>query len=147
MSELQLDLQEKHLSVKQVFNAPISTLFKYFTRPDLLSQWHAPGEMTVPVAEVDLRVGGAFRISMKNADDEIFTAVGVYKEIQEPGKLVYTWAWEHVGGPDTLVTVLFTDLGDKTEVELVHEGFPDSSVSEHHSKGWTGIFTRLGQHL
>lgn len=147
MSDAKLTVANDHLSIKQVFNARIEHLFACFTQPDLLSQWHAPGQMTVPDLSVDLKVGGNYRISMKNAEGQIFTAYGVYKEIIEPTKLVYTWSWEHTDGPETTVTILLTDLGERTEVELLHEGFAAPDVAEHHSQGWTGIFTNLSNYL
>lgn len=144
----QLNIEDDRLCIKQIFNVSIDRLFACFTQPELLSRWHAPGELTTPHVEVDLKVGGTYKIAMKNADDETYTAFGEYKEIEKPdkgfGKLVYSWAWEHVeGSPVSTVTVLLKSLDDKTEVELIHEGFSTADVTQHHSQGWAGIFTNL----
>ena len=53
--------------------------------------------MVVPLVHLDLRVGGKFRIQMKNADGEYFTAVGEFREVEPPERLVYTWDWEKEG--------------------------------------------------
>lgn len=148
MSQPNLKIETNQLSVDQTFDASIERLFAYFTEPELLTQWHAPSDtMTVPIAEVDLRVNGNFRITMRNADGEEFTARGSYKEIEAPTKLVYTWGWDHTDSPETLVTVSFKAQGEKTEVNLTHTGFLEAEFTERHSEGWMGIFVRLAKHL
>ena len=81
---------------------------------------------------------------MQNQDGELHTAVGEYKEIDSPNKLACTWSWEGRAEPETLVTVLFSDVDGKTEVELIHTGFTDESVAQHHSHGWAGILVCFG---
>ena len=144
----QLVVEDDRLSIKQQVNASIERVFACFTQPDLLAKWHAPGTMTVPDVDVNLVVGGAYHVTMKNADGETFTAFGHFREISHPvngsARLVYSWAWRHVeGSPETLVTVLMSSAGEQTEVELIHEGFASADVSQHHSQGWSGIFARL----
>ena len=56
-------------------------------------------------AEVDLRVGGNYRIEMTRPDGQSHVAIGQYHEIEEPNKLVYSWRWEDAEGPDTMITV------------------------------------------
>ncbi|MCH7816445.1 MAG: SRPBCC domain-containing protein [Proteobacteria bacterium] len=73
--EAQLTLEADRLSIKQIFAAPIDQLFACFTQAELLCQWHAPGEMQT-TAEVDLKVGGHYRIAMKDAEGQVFTAIG-----------------------------------------------------------------------
>ena len=72
--------------------------------------------MVVPLVHMDLRVGGKFRIQMKNPDGEYFTAVGEFREVKAPERLVYTWDWEKDGsgtefgeveGKTSLITVEF----------------------------------------
>ena len=144
MSEAQLHLEQQQLSITQIFDASIEKLFACFTQPDLLNQWHAPGNMQID-ASVDLRVGGAYRIAMTDDDGKTHTAIGEYREIEAPNKLIYTWSWE--GGEDqpTTVEVLFKSLGDKTEVALTHTNFANHETATHHSQGWAGIYARLEQ--
>lgn len=121
-------------------------VFRAFTDPEDLKRWSAPQGFTVPVAEVDLRVGGGYRISMRAPDGAVHTAIGTYREITPPRRLVYTWQWE--GGmegdeAETLVTVEFHERGDATEVIFLHEGFRDETARDKHNEGWTSIFDRL----
>jgi uncharacterized protein YndB with AHSA1/START domain len=106
----------------------------------------------VPLAEVDLRVGGTYRIQMKAPDGELHTVGGVYREVAAPEKLVFTWAWEAGGGcgdseneqpAETLVTVEFREKGQSTEVILTHELFPNTESRDKHDEGWSGCLARL----
>jgi len=144
-----LQLEDTHLVISQRVNASIERVFACFTEAKLLAQWHAPGTMTVPEAEIDLCVGGAYHITMENTEGERFTAYGEFRDIQPPDEkgralLVYSWAWRHVtDSPATQVTIELTAHGEQTAVSLRHEGFPRPDVAEHHSEGWSKIFTRL----
>jgi uncharacterized protein YndB with AHSA1/START domain len=108
-------------------------------------KWWAAGDgFTTTVAEVDLRVGGRYRLGMKSPDDgAVHVCTGVYREVRPPSRLVYTWAWEGSGGPDTLVTVEFHDRGGSTEVVLTHGGFVDAVDRDRHVTGWTGCLDNL----
>jgi len=143
MPDLQLDTEDNKLSITQTFSATASRLFACFTQADLLNQWHAPSDTMAISAEVDLKIGGRYRIAMTELEGKTHTAVGICKEIDEPRKLVYSWRWEGSEDPDTLVTVEFKQDGQQTEVTLTHENFPNSEVTTHHSQGWSGIYRRL----
>ncbi len=138
------------LRLSRVFNAPRARVFRAWTDPEELKKWWGVGEgYTTPIAEVDLRVGGRYRLGMKPPDhDHIFIVTGVFREVLPPEKLVYTWAWEGIamtdlGGAETLVTVEFRDLGGSTEVVLVHEHLPTRKAREEHSYGWASLLERL----
>ena len=82
---------------------------------------------------------------MRNAEGQTHTAVGTYREISPPTRLVYTWDWveEEYQVGETLVTVEFKDLGGSTEVVLRHERFPAAEATAAHEEGWTSCLTRL----
>ncbi len=143
----EVNINDDRLSIKQTFDAPAEKLFNCFTQPELLMQWHAPGELKTPEVTVDLRIGGKYRICMQNSEGEIHTAIGEYKEIIIAEKLVYSWRWEGGEHPETLVTIYFRAQGQQTEVELIHTGFIDRAPAEHHSQGWTGIYINLEEFI
>jgi uncharacterized protein YndB with AHSA1/START domain len=95
-------------------------------------------------AEVDLRVGGRYRITMLGPDGSERRVGGVYREIDPPAKLVYTWKWEESAMPDSVVTVEFIDHGKSTEVVLRHDGLVDPDSRARHEHGWNGCLDNLG---
>jgi uncharacterized protein YndB with AHSA1/START domain len=135
------------LIIKRMLNAPPERTFKAWTSPEHIKQWMCPGPgMTVPVASMDLRVGGKYRIQMKTQDGEFFTAVGVFKEVKAPERLVYTWDYEKDGsgeafgeveGKVSLITVEFLKRGQQTELVLTHNRFATIESRDNHTEGWT----------
>jgi uncharacterized protein YndB with AHSA1/START domain len=134
------------LQIKRTFAAPREKVFRAWTDPEALKKWCAPSdEFSVPTAEVDLRVGGKYRIAMKAPDGNLYVAIGTYREILSPRKLVFTWTWEGSDMPDTLVTLDFHERGSATELVLTHEFFPNVEQRDKHQHGWTGCLNRLGK--
>ena len=131
------------LTITKTIQAPASTVFSYFTDPELLAKWHSPNLKSPPVMEVELTVGGEYRFSMHDMEGNNHVAIGIYKEIIANKKLVFTWRWENGPHPDTTVTVLFKDKGKATEIELIHEGFIDGDVKAHHNQGWNALLGNL----
>jgi uncharacterized protein YndB with AHSA1/START domain len=132
------------LRLTRSIQADIQTVFDAWTQPHHLKQWSCPEGGTVGDAAVDLSVGGAYRIEM-NTNSGVHTAHGIYKELDTPRRLVYTWAWENgdIEAGETLVTVEFDDLGGSTEVVFTHELFPTAEATKAHELGWTSCLDRL----
>jgi uncharacterized protein YndB with AHSA1/START domain len=136
------------LQLRRTFPAPRERVFRAWTTPEEMKRWQAPRPMTTPFAEVDLRVGGRYRIHMRAPDGAEHRVAGVYREVDPPRRLVYTWAWE--SGPDqteTLVTVEFFDRGGATEVVLTHALFSSEEARGRHEHGWTGCLDNLAEAL
>ena len=133
------------LRLTRSFAAPREKVFRAWTDPEALKQWAAPGDLTTPLAEVDLRVGGRYRIHMRTPDGTAHKVTGVYQTVDPPRRLVYTWFWENKPEQgDTLVTVEFHERGSATEVTLTHERFPSGDVRDRHEQGWMGCLEKLG---
>jgi len=135
------------LRLHRTFAAPRERVFRAWTVPEEMKQWKAPGDMTTPLAEVDLRPGGKYRIHMRAADGAVtHRLAGVYRVVEPPKKLVYTWRWEdEPGSGETLVTVEFLERGAGTELVLTHELFPNDEASRKHEAGWTACFDKLAR--
>ena len=134
------------LKVSRVVSAPAEAVFRAWTEPDEIEKWWAPEGMSVPFVEVDLKIGGAYRLGLQRPDAEPFNATGTYREIQRARRLVFTWRWEPdmMKAGETLVTVEFHEKDGKTEVVLTHERFPSTEVRDEHRKGWTECLERFG---
>jgi uncharacterized protein YndB with AHSA1/START domain len=132
-------------------NRPIRTsrekVFAAWTDPAQLKKWFAVSEgFTTPIAEVDLRLGGRYRLGMKAPGDHPLLIVGgVYREIVPPERLVFTWQWESADPdePETLVTVEFHEHEGLTDVRLKHELFTDVTQRDKHGEGWAGCLDHL----
>lgn len=133
------------LSLKRIFAAPREKVFHAWTDANALKKWFHVGEdWTTPLCEIDLRVGGTYRIGMQPPDsDSPYVVQGTFREVKPPEKLVFTWSWEGEDPYETLVTVFFRDVGGKTEVELRHERFPNSEERDKHSEGWAGCLEQF----
>lgn len=130
------------LEIRRTIPAPRERVFDAWTQAKELNKWSAPSPMT-PKAEVDLRVGGRYRIVMHGPDGVEMCVGGVYRAIERPSKLVYTWRWEESPMGDSIVTVEFIDRGKATEVLLRHEGLTDPESRARHEHGWQGCLDNL----
>jgi len=144
MATIQATTGPLTLRVERRFAASPERVFQAWTTADALNRWSAPGEMTAR-ATVDLRVGGQYRISMAAPDGKVNDVTGVYREIDPPKRLVYSWQWETMPGfPETVVTVEFRGRADGgTDLILLHEGLPDENSRERHAHGWGGSLDKL----
>ena len=136
------------LNLSRIFPAARERVFRAWTEPDQMTRWFGPGDYTAPAAEVDLRVGGAFRIEFRSPEGGTYTVGGVYREIDPPDRLVFTWVWEpstdhDYAGVETLVTIEFRERGAETEVVLTHERFSDRAMCERHEYGWSTSIEKL----
>jgi len=143
--------RERHstvtLRLRRTFQASRERVFRAWTTPEEMKQWKAPGAMITPVAEVDLRPGGTYRIHMQAPDGTLHRLVGVYRVVEPPSRLVYTWRWEddRDNPHEMLVTVEFLDRGTATEVVLTHDLFPTEEARNRHEAGWSACFDKLAR--
>ena len=132
------------LKITRTIKAAPAAVFAAWTQPEHMKHWSAPEGMEVAIAEVDLTPGGRFHIQMKNAEGGEHNARGVYREIDSPNRLVYTWTWdEHPDAGESLITVGFTAIDGGTEVTMVHSGLPTDELVKEHEQGWTSCLNRL----
>ena len=94
-------------------------------------------------ADMDVRVGGRFRVSFKTENGEHHEVGGVYREVVPNEKLVFSWAWHITPERESLVTVYMQADGDGTLFTLHHEQFFDQAARDGHESGWTGTMDKL----
>ena len=107
------------LVVRRVIRASPERLFDAWTEPAQLKQWWGPQAVVCITAEVDLRVGGRYRIANQFPDGKVLWINGEFEVIERPLKLVYTWRLTAETGPSERVSVTFDARGQGTEV-IVH---------------------------
>ena len=103
--------------------------------------------MTCLDAEVDLRVGGRYRIVNAMPDGTSLTIHGEFLAVLAPKELVYTWRVEGEAGEPSRVTVRFEPRGEDTEVIVIHEEIPTEPMRDSHEKGWAGCLDGLERHF
>ena len=142
------------LRVSRRFAAPRERVFDAWTNPRVLERWWtASPSWTEPAAEVDLRAGGSYRLSMRDAGTgAVETVGGEYTEVRRPERLAYTWTWEGDpalmrGSERTLVVVDFLDAAGETEVVLTHRGFADARIRDLHEGGWGACLDSLERNV
>lgn len=144
---------ESTLVVTRIFDAPREAVFAAWVDPEQMSRWMGPPFIAATVERMDVRPGGAYRIAMRDINTgETYAVGGVYREIVWPERLVFTWAWEedaieHKRGEVTEVSVTLRGVGDKTELTLVHTGFPRVAMRDNHGRGWNAGFDKLDRVL
>jgi uncharacterized protein YndB with AHSA1/START domain len=133
------------LSIRRRMPASREVVFEAWTDPRRLSEWMCPGDIVSAEAQLDLRVGGSYRIVMKSkTQDHVHT--GVYQVVDPPSKLVFTWTQNEKEVP-TLVTVEFIAHGNETELVLTHERFRDADVMKRYQGGWGTIAEKFAAYL
>jgi uncharacterized protein YndB with AHSA1/START domain len=141
---------DRELLITRTFDAPRKLLFEAWTRPEHLARWSGPHGFTTTQDKMDFRPGGAYRACLHAPDGGNHWVSGVYREIVEPERLVFTHAWEGEDGrpgPETVVTVTFEDRGNRTEMRF-HQAFFETTASrDGHRSGWSESFQRLAEHL
>lgn len=133
------------LRIVRTIDAPRETVFRAWTEVELFRQWFGPVAGSTPSVEFDAREGGAFRVAMKVPGTPVVFAMGTFREINPPERLVFDFGWERVPGhpADTRVTVEFHDRGSATELVLTQERFPRRWEQTFHRVGWSACFKRL----
>lgn len=138
-------LADDELLITRTFAAPASVLFALWSEPEHLTRWMGPHDFDCPHAEVDFRVGGAYRVLIRSDAQGDNWFGGVYREIEPGRRLVFTFAWDNngpSGGVETLVTITFAEQGGST-VQTFHQApFLDAERRDSHLGGWSQSFDK-----
>ena len=97
---------------------------------------------------LDVRPGGHWRTTMRSPEGKRVTVSGVYRVIDKPRRLVFTWAWDQDDGSrghETEVTVTFAPAPGGTRLKLLQQAFQDQAARDRHRHGWTSSFVCLAQ--
>ena len=141
---------DQALVLTRVFDAPAALLFRVWTDPSHMMRWWGPRAHPAREMKMDLRVGGAWRGCLVAVEDgkELWQG-GVFREIDPPNLLSFTFAWEEDGerGLETLVTLTFEEEGDRTRMTLRQTPFRSLGERDGHGGGWSSTFDRLEEFL
>jgi len=130
------------LVITRNLNAPAATVYRAWTDPQQMVKWWGPENVECRRVDLDLKVGGAYRIHMTSPKGD-HIAIGKYLEIVPNQRLRLTWSWENYAMPQSVLTVEFEDLGKTTRLTLTHVGLPDREDVEQHTEGWNSLVEKL----
>ncbi len=128
--------------VKEItIDAPAEAIFAALTEPDQLVQWWGEeGLYHVTHMDADVRVGGTWRSSGIGASGNPFVVEGVYRAIERPHLLEYTWRHTWDGIPEeTLVRYELTERNGSTLLRVRHSGFTNEQSRINHAEGWNRV--------
>lgn len=134
------------LVLRRTYPVAPERVYAAWTDPAIAAQFLGPSDVKAEVPQMEVRVGGAYRIIMHRPEGEDFIATGIFREVVPNRRLSMTWRWlednpadEH----DTLLTLEFAPHEDGTELTLTHQYFASAESRENHSSGWQAIMEKL----
>jgi uncharacterized protein YndB with AHSA1/START domain len=127
---------ERELVVTRTFNGPARIVFEAWTNPELFKLWWAPKSTGVPLlsCEMDVRVGGRYRVEFGRDASESMAFVGKYLDVIPNSRLVWT---NEESDDGAVTTVTFEEKGDKTLLVL-HELYPSKGALDDAIAGMEG---------
>ena len=130
--------------IQRTYRAPAQAVFDAWTNEEVMRRWwHAEIGWETSAAEVDLRVGGAVRVVMRDSQSgSEYGGGGRYTEIDRPNRLAFTWTWDDVG-KRTLIEVEFDEADGVTTVNFTHRDLWDEAAVRGHEGGWSRCFEHL----
>jgi uncharacterized protein YndB with AHSA1/START domain len=132
------------LRIERSFEASAQEVFDAWTSPEVMRRWlHAGPDWETPVAEVDLRVGGAVRIVMRRPDGRTAGASGEYTLIDRPHRLVMTWTFDDTPSNRQLIELVFSEAGGTTTVVLINRDISTDERRESQDEGWRACLDEL----
>ncbi|MFL5321211.1 MAG: SRPBCC domain-containing protein [Myxococcaceae bacterium] len=131
------------LVARKSIRASPERLFELWTTPEHLHRWWGPKDVTCVGAEVDLRVGGRYRLGNRFPDGKVVWISGEFEEIRRPSQLCYSWRVEGTDGAPERVTVRFEPEDGATLVIVTHERIADEALRRGHAAGWEGCLDGL----
>ncbi len=153
-------VSEDAVVIERTFDAAVDLIWQMWTDPEHFKRWYGPKGFTVPVADMDMRVGGKRLICMASPDGSMkMWTTGEHTEIVPNERLVYTESPADENGnvvspsamgmPEgypatTEVTVLLEDIGGQTKMVMTHSGVPADSGA---NAGWEQAFDKLADHI
>jgi uncharacterized protein YndB with AHSA1/START domain len=144
-----VDSTRPSLTLKRRFTASPEKVYAAWTDPQKLIRWFGPPTVVPDTvkAEIDLRVGGRYRISFTAEDGEYFEVGGVYREVVPNVRLVFTWAWHSTPERESQLEISLVPEGGATLLTLYHAQFADEKARDSHQQGWGIFLDKLGNFL
>ena len=137
----------RSIDIRRRYPGSASLLWRMFTDPGHFARWWGPEGTTCTKCEIDLRPGGAWETVITGEQMGDMPVGGVYREIDAPYRVTFTWAWLNDEKPhESLVAIELTEFGDECEVRILHRELSEAQTDSHLG-GWTSALDCLAQTL
>jgi uncharacterized protein YndB with AHSA1/START domain len=139
----------RELTITRTLNATPHDVFEAWLDPERARAWMGPRGFQVSDVESEARPGGRWRLGLRDENGNELWQGGVYREIVQDQRLVFSFAWDEKGGrgPETTVTLNFVPKAENTIMTLQQGTFESISERDSHRTGWNSSFDRLADYL
>jgi uncharacterized protein YndB with AHSA1/START domain len=141
--------EKPSLTLERFYPVAPEQVWRAWTDPQALKRWFGPGgAQPVALAELDVRVGGRFRVQFGGPGGAEHEVQGVYREVVPNRRLVFTWTWPRsTPERESLVSIELRKAGRGTELVFTHAQHYDEAVRDGHRRGWSETFIKLERYL
>lgn len=140
------DASSDKVVIRRILPASREQVFAAWTDAESIRNWMCPSDSHTAEASLDPRLGGAYRIVMRDGAGS-YEHTGEYLVFEPPSRLVFTWIAKSTGGQPSIVTVELHPHPEGCELILTHGPLPDGDVRSRYRGGWGYIADRLAAHL
>jgi uncharacterized protein YndB with AHSA1/START domain len=136
------------LRIERLIASPPEILFALWVEPAQLLKWWAPDGCEASVDVLNVSPGGGWRTTLCKPDGSLASTSGVYRIVEPPRRLSFTWAWEDergARGHESEVIVTFEATPGGTRLLLVQQRFESKEICDRHTIGWSSAFDRLAK--
>ena len=139
-------MSDTDLCLERLIPAPPEQVFALWTEPAQIIKWWSADRYEIPASDFDVRQGGRWYATFQPPGGARRTVSGIYRVIEPPRRLVFSWAWledDGTRGHETEVTVTLEPISGGTRLVLRHQHFDSVESRERHDQGWSASFDCL----
>jgi uncharacterized protein YndB with AHSA1/START domain len=135
------------LVITRLFEASPAQVFDAWLTREAWQAWIGPEGVDCDVSKLDPHVGGGYSLEMRISGNARMVVAGIFRMIDRPRSLSFTWGVEGDCTRQSLITLTFNERGNKTELILRQEGLGNASNRDQHRQGWNSALNKLDRHL
>ena len=139
--------EPESIAVEWRFAAPVSAVWRAWTRPALVKRWWGSDpDGVVTAAVLDVQRGGRFEIAFRDPSGDEHVCFGGYLRVVHESELEFTWSWRGEANAPSRVRVCFLGDGGGTRMRFRHGELRGSSIHDY-AAGWRRTFAKLDRVL
>ena len=141
--QLMKNILDDSINLEIKIHAPVQEVWKAWTDPELILKWIGSDPKGEGLkARMDVQPGGMYEICFRGSDKIEHTCFGMYTEVKEFQKLIFSWEWKSEAGVESFVCIELTSDSDHTLMQFEHSHVGNRSMHDYLT-GWTMTFEKL----